>query len=112
MRRELLEDSEVRRNLCRQYPVEYEFTRHPFSSSEISDAVGYAVDTGINDDTVCWLGYDWCGNPVGVADKEFIPFPTIIPNAGERITIQRSGNEWIYLVGTLDEIYEYHKTNV
>lgn len=47
---------------------------HPFRDKSIKAAVeqsGYTYDahTGINDDEWCWVFYDWCGNPIGLADE-------------------------------------------
>ena len=78
MKRKLLENEDIRVQLCKQYPVEYEYSPHPFRKSAISEAVNFDVDTGIDDESMCWVGYDWCGNAVGVADKIFIPLPNII----------------------------------
>ena len=43
---------------------------HPFRSCVISEAVGVNVDTGVKDDSWCWVFYDWCGNAVGVSDEQ------------------------------------------
>lgn len=43
---------------------------HPFRCSVISEAVGFKVNTKINDDEWVWVYYDWIGNPVGLSKEK------------------------------------------
>lgn len=48
---------------------------HPFRNSVIKEAVEqsgkiYSSDTGVDDDSWCWVYYDWVGNPVAVSSKQ------------------------------------------
>jgi len=65
-------------NIWNPSAYKMELTRHPFARSEISAAVGRAVDTGVDDGTLAWVAYDWCGNPVGLEPFEWLK-PKFLP---------------------------------
>ena len=44
--------------------------KHPFGRAAISAAVGETVDTGIDDNMLVWVAYDWAGNPCGISSIE------------------------------------------
>lgn len=67
---------------------------HPFRNCAIKEAIeqsGHVANgnTGIADDSWCWVFYDWCGNPVGLSDET--PDGTVV----EKFTAENIGSQSI-----------------
>lgn len=65
---------------------------HPFGASAITDAVRQTGrepkgSTDIDDDTWCWVYYNWCGNPVGLSDT--MPVGTVV----DAFTVDNLGDQ-------------------
>lgn len=51
------------------------YEQHPFRNSAIKESIEqsgkiYSGNTGIDDDSWCWVYYDWVGNPVAISSEK------------------------------------------